>query len=53
VRAPRQQPPPDSRRPPEPLRPLPARRAGITLLSVKARRQRHRRLSGGGPTYGV
>jgi hypothetical protein len=39
----------DSRRPPEPIRPLPARRTGITLLAVKVRRSRYRRrdLSGG------
>ena len=31
------------RRPPEPLRPLPARRAGTGLLAAQARRRRFRR----------
>ena len=31
------------RRPPEPLRPLPARRAGVGLLAAQARRRRYRR----------
>jgi len=30
-----------TRRPPEPLRPVPALRAGTSLLSVKARRRRY------------
>jgi len=33
----------DSRRPPEPIRPLPARRTGISLLAARARRRRYRR----------
>jgi hypothetical protein len=33
----------DSRRPPEPIRPLPAQRTGITLLAARARRRRYRR----------
>jgi hypothetical protein len=53
VKSPRQIPSPDSRRPPEPLRPLPATRAGITLLSAKARRRRYRRTESGGPGYGA
>jgi hypothetical protein len=51
VRSPKQLPAPDSRRPPEPLRPLPARRAGISLLSAKARRRRYRSSESGGPSY--
>ena len=43
VRPPKQTPMRDSRRPPEPIRPLPARRSGITLLAAKARRARYRR----------
>jgi hypothetical protein len=35
-------PPKEGRRPPEPIRPLPAQRVGITLLAVKARRVRRR-----------
>ena len=34
----------DARRPAAPHRPIPARRAGIGLLAVKARRRRYRRL---------
>jgi hypothetical protein len=30
------------RRPPEPFRPLPARKLGVSLLSAKARRRRFR-----------
>jgi hypothetical protein len=30
------------RRPPEPFRPVPARRLGVSLLSVQARRRRFR-----------
>ncbi|HVF75410.1 MAG TPA: hypothetical protein VM938_10210 [Acidimicrobiales bacterium] len=33
----------DSRRPPEPIRPLPAKHTGITLLAARARRRRYRR----------
>jgi len=33
-----------ARRPAEPIRPLPARRAGVTLLAVRARRRRWRRV---------
>ena len=51
VRSPRQIPAPVTRRPPEPIRPLPATAAGITLLSAKARRRRYRRHEAGGPTY--
>jgi hypothetical protein len=51
VRSPKQLPAPDSRRPPEPIRPLPATRAGITLLSAKARRRRYRDNASGGPKY--
>jgi hypothetical protein len=29
-------------RPPEPIRPLPAVRTGVTLLALKARRRRYR-----------
>jgi hypothetical protein len=43
VRPQKQTPALDSRRPPEPLRPEPARRAGISLLAAKARRRRFRR----------
>jgi hypothetical protein len=32
------------RRPPEPIRPLPARRIGVSLLAVRARRRRYRGL---------
>ncbi len=42
-RPPRQTPMADSRRPPEPIRPLPAKHTGITLLAAKARRRRYRR----------
>lgn len=43
MRPPKTAPAADSRRPPEPIRPLPARRTGITLLAVKVRRSRYRR----------
>lgn len=42
VSPPRPKPASTTRRPPEPLRPLPARYAGATLLSVKIRRRRLR-----------
>jgi len=35
-------PSPQSKRPPEPVRPLPAQRAGVTLLAVQVRRRRYR-----------
>ena len=41
VRPPKQSPAMTARRPPEPFRPLPARRLGISLLSVQARRRRY------------
>jgi hypothetical protein len=44
MRPPKQAPPSEARRPPEPIRPLPAQRVGITLLAVKARRARRRRM---------
>jgi hypothetical protein len=37
-------PPAENRRPPEPIRPMPAQRVGITLLAVRARRARRRRM---------
>ena len=43
MRPAKQTPMADSRRPPEPLRPVPARHAGITLLAARARRRRFRR----------
>jgi hypothetical protein len=43
VRPPKTSPPIDARRPPEPLRPEPARRAGLTILMTRARRARYRR----------
>jgi hypothetical protein len=43
VRRPKSSPPLDVRRPPEPLRPEPARRAGFTILAARARRMRYRR----------
>jgi hypothetical protein len=43
MRPPKTSPAADSRRPPEPIRPLPAQRTGITLLAVKVRRRRYRR----------
>lgn len=42
VRPPKQTPASTARRPPEPFRPLPARKLGVSLLSVKARRRRFR-----------
>jgi hypothetical protein len=42
VRPPKQTPAVTSRRPPEPFRPLPARKLGVSLLSVQARRRRNR-----------
>jgi hypothetical protein len=41
VRPPKQTPAATARRPPEPFRPLPARKLGISLLSVQARRRRY------------
>jgi hypothetical protein len=38
----KQEPPRSARRPPEPLRPEPARKPGMTLLAAKARRRRYR-----------
>jgi hypothetical protein len=38
----KQEPPRSARRPPEPLRPEPARKPGVTLLAAKARRRRYR-----------
>lgn len=43
MRPPKTAPAAASRRPPEPIRPLPAQRTGITLLAVKVRRTRYRR----------
>jgi len=40
VRPPKQTPALTARRPAEPFRPLPARKLGVSLLSVKARRRR-------------
>ena len=40
VRPPKQTPAMTARRPPEPFRPLPARKLGVSLLSVQARRRR-------------
>jgi hypothetical protein len=42
VRAPKLTPSTTSRRPPEPFRPLPARKLGVSLLSAQARRRRYR-----------
>jgi len=42
VRPARQVPPVTTRRPPEPFRPLPARKMGVSLLATKARRRRYR-----------
>ena len=42
VRPAKQVPPTTGRRPPEPFRPLPARKLGVSLLAVKARRRRYR-----------
>lgn len=41
VRPPKQTPAAMLRRPAEPFRPIPARKLGVSLLSVKARRRRH------------
>ena len=38
----KQEPPRSARRPPEPLRPEPARKPAVTLLAAKARRRRYR-----------
>jgi hypothetical protein len=35
-------PPAQTSRPPEPIRPLPAQRAGVSLLSLRVRRRRYR-----------
>ncbi|MFP5377005.1 MAG: hypothetical protein ACLGIO_09520 [Acidimicrobiia bacterium] len=43
MKAPSSQPGPAARRPPEPLRPAPARRPGVGLLAARARRRRFRR----------
>lgn len=48
VRPPKQNPPKDSRRPPEPARPAEAHKAGISLMAARARRRRFRRIP---PTY--
>jgi hypothetical protein len=42
IRPQKQEPPKSARRPPEPLRPSPARKPGVTLLAAKARRRRYR-----------
>jgi hypothetical protein len=42
VRPARQVPPKTTRRPPEPFRPLPARKMGVSLLATQARRRRYR-----------
>ncbi|HVF31798.1 MAG TPA: hypothetical protein VM933_02065 [Acidimicrobiales bacterium] len=42
TRPPKQEPPRSVRRPPEPLRPAPAQKPGMTLLAAKARRRRYR-----------
>jgi hypothetical protein len=42
VRPPKLTPATTSRRPPEPFRPIPARKLGVSLLSVQARRRRYR-----------
>lgn len=42
VRPPRQTPATTTRRPPEPFRPLPARKMGVSLLATQARRRRYR-----------
>jgi hypothetical protein len=41
VRPRKQTPALTARRPPEPFRPIPARKLGVSLLSVKARRRRY------------
>lgn len=43
MRPPKQTPSITARRPPEPFRPIPARKLGVSLLSVKARRRRYSR----------
>jgi hypothetical protein len=43
VRPSKQTPAMTARRPPEPFRPIPARKLGVSLLSVKARRRRFSR----------
>ncbi|MGQ0520914.1 MAG: hypothetical protein ACT4PX_07180 [Actinomycetota bacterium] len=43
MKAPASQPSRPSRRPPEPVRPQPARRPGVGLLAAQARRRRFRR----------
>ena len=35
-------PDPQTKRPPEPIRPLPAERTGVSLLALQARRRRYR-----------
>ena len=40
MRPPKQTPAMTARRPPEPFRPIPARKLGVSLLSVQARRRR-------------
>jgi hypothetical protein len=35
-------PSPQTIRPPEPIRPIPAERTGVTLLALRARRRRYR-----------
>jgi hypothetical protein len=52
VRPPNQSPARITARPPEPLRPTPARRAGTSLLAVKARRRRYRLAPPAGPVSG-
>jgi len=42
VRPARQVPATTTRRPPEPFRPLPARKMGVSLLATQARRRRYR-----------
>ncbi|MGI8684215.1 MAG: hypothetical protein ACR2MO_03820 [Acidimicrobiales bacterium] len=42
MKGPASQPSSASRRPPEPHRPIPALRPGVTLLAVRARRRRYR-----------
>ena len=42
MRPPKQTPASTARRPPEPFRPIPARKPGVSLLSVQARRRRYR-----------
>ncbi|HEX4867905.1 MAG TPA: hypothetical protein VFV32_09790 [Acidimicrobiales bacterium] len=42
MRSSKQTPPLTARRPAEPFRPIPARKLGVSLLSVKARRRRYR-----------